>query len=161
MGHYQTAQVCLNGHTITSSLETTSTLGAKFCDQCGAETICVCPSCNAKIRGYYHMDGVIGGFGYSPPNFCFSCGKAFPWTVSKLEAAKELADEFDELTADERKKLKGAIDDLVQNSPKTEVAAVRYKKIVKKLGAGTASALREVLIDVLSEAVKKSLFGGS
>ncbi|UTW51906.1 DUF2321 domain-containing protein [bacterium SCSIO 12827] len=159
MGTYRTAQVCMNGHSATSSLETSPELAEKFCSDCGAETISTCPSCQAKIRGDYHVPGVFGMGGYTPPNFCHECGTAFPWARAKIDAAKELADELDELSDDEKEKLKSTIDDLVVAGPKTEVAALRYKKLVGKVGMATASALRSILVDVASEAAKKLLFG--
>lgn len=160
MGTYRTAQVCLNGHSVTSSLEISPELAEKFCSDCGVETISTCPNCQAKIRGYYEVPGVFSMGGYTPPNFCHGCGTAFPWARAKIDAAKELADELDELSDDEKEKLKSTIDDLVVAGPKTEVAALRYKKLVGKVGGATASALRSILVDVASEAAKKLLFGG-
>jgi hypothetical protein len=69
-----------------------------------------------------------------------------------------LADELDELDEAERDKLKGSLDDLVKDSPQTEVAASRFKKIMGKLGTQSASALKSIVIDVVSETAKKALF---
>jgi len=159
MGIYRTAQICLNGHSTTSSIDEYPELGEKYCSKCGVETISECPTCQNNIRGYYHVEGVYGGSEYSPPNFCHACGNLFPWTASKVDSAKELADELEELNAEERETLKVTISDLLTDSPKTEVAAVRYKKLAKKLGTGASSALRSILVDVASEAAKKALFG--
>jgi hypothetical protein len=132
---------------------------SKYCSQCGASTITTCDNCGERIRGYYHITGVISLQEYESPSFCHSCGKPFPWTLSKLEAAKELANEMDELSLEERERLKMSIDDLVASNPKTEVAAVRYKKIMSRVGREAAASMRSILTDILSEAAKKALFG--
>ena len=69
-----------------------------------------------------------------------------------------MADELDELDEAERDKLKGSFDDLAKDSPQTQVAATRFKKIMAKLGTQSASALKSVVVDVVSETAKKMLF---
>jgi hypothetical protein len=120
-----------------------------------------CENCRTPIRGKYHVPGVVDLTGYEPPipTFCHECGKPYPWTTSRLTAAKELADEFDELDVEERDKLKSSLDDLVRDSPRTEVAATRFKKIAGKLGRSSYEAIKSVATDVLSETAKKLLFG--
>jgi hypothetical protein len=62
------------------------------------------------------------------------------------------------LDDDDRKKLKESIDDLVKDSPATQLAGTRVKKILGKLGKESAGAIKSVIIDVLSETAKKILF---
>ena len=119
----------------------------------------ICPSCNVQIRGYYHTGYPIFS-DYRKPSYCHNCGTAFPWTVSSLEAARELADEFDTLTQEEKEQLKNSFPDLVKNTPKTTVAETRFKKLMKKAGSEAYDGMKSILIDVVSEAVKKSVFGG-
>ena len=160
MGVYRTAQICQNGHVITSA-DTSPGLSAPFCRQCGSKTITKCPDCSANIRGYYHVDGVVSlGEHYGAPAFCHACGKPYPWTAAKLEGARELADELHELTTEEREKLKGTLDDLVRDTPRTQVASTRFKRIMSKVGASSASAMRDIIVDVLSESAKKMILGG-
>jgi hypothetical protein len=45
-----------------------------------------------------------------------------------------LADELDELSPDDKELLKGSLDDLVADTPRTPLAATRFKKLVAKLG---------------------------
>ena len=92
------------------------------------------------------------------PNYCLKCGKPYPWTEKRLRAAKELADEFEELDQADRDKLKESLDDLVKDSPATEVAGKRVKKIVAKLGKESADAIKSIIIDIVSETAKKILF---
>ena len=119
-----------------------------------------CASCNTPIRGYYHVPGVIGFYDYQKPSYCHNCGTAFPWTVSSLEAAREFADELDVLTQEEKEQLKNSFPDLVKNTPKTTVAETRFKKLMKKAGSEAYDGMKSILINVVSEAVKKSMFGG-
>jgi hypothetical protein len=159
MDGYDVAQICLNGH-VTNEMSTRyPQFNKQFCEKCGERTIRQCPSCNSQIRGVYHMDGVLGGIDYSPPGFCFQCGDAFPWTTSRVEAAKELADSFDQLSEVEREQLKASVDDLIRENTRTPVAQSKFRKVLAKVGKEGVDGMRNILVDVLSEAVKKSVFG--
>ncbi|MDR7451568.1 MAG: DUF2321 domain-containing protein [Armatimonadota bacterium] len=162
MGYYDVAQICLNGHTITRSARSSPEFTKKFCPECGEQTITTCPRCNQPIQGEYHVEGVaaIGFKDPPPPNFCHNCGEPYPWTERKIQSAKALADEFDDLSSSEREKLKQSLDDLYRDTPQTEVAAVRFKKIMAKVGKESYAAMKEIIIGVLSEAARKSIFGG-
>src|SRR6266851_5508862 len=124
---YDTAQICLNGHVISQFAVSQPQGSQKFCQSCGAATITNCQNCNTPIRGYYHA-GVVGMFGYSAPGFCHNCGAAYPWTEARVTAAKELSDELDDLSPEEKETLKNSIDDIVRDSPSTTLAATRFKK---------------------------------
>ena len=153
---YDTAQICLNGHTINDASVSYPQSNMKFCDRCGAATITACPDCKAPIKGYYHVPGVIGGgFDYSPPSFCPNCGIPYPWTNAKLKAAKEFAHELDNLNEDEKTILEKSLEDLARETPNTQVAAIRFKKLVAKAGRGAAEGFKSILVDVLSETAKK------
>lgn len=158
--YYDTAQICTNGHLINTMAASSPQSNQKHCAECGASTIMVCPSCNAAIRGYHHVPGVIGFFNFHKPSYCYDCGQAYPWTASSLEAARELADELEGLNLEEREQLKNSFPDLVKNTPKTVVAETRFKKIMKKAGSEAYDGMKSILVDVVSETVKKSVFGG-
>lgn len=158
-GHYDVAQICENGHVITARARGRANLNQDFCDTCGARTIVSCPSCSTDIRGHYHVPGVIGFGGYSAPAYCHSCGKPFPWTESSMAAAEELVEEMGELTSEERELLKRSLHELVRETPKTRVAETRFKRLMKKAGSDGYDAMRSVLTDVVSETVRKTLFG--
>ena len=64
---------------------------------------------------------------------------------------------MDGLTDDERDTLKNSIDDLSSDSPRTELAAHRFKRILGKVSRSAAPVLRSIVIDVASEATKKLL----
>jgi hypothetical protein len=131
----------------------------KYCSDCGEQTITACPSCGTNIRGYYHVPGVFNFSDYHAPSYCFNCGEPYPWTIARLEAASDLADELDGLTADEKEKLKYSLPDLVKDGPRTTVAETCFKKIMKKAGSEAYEGMKSILVDVVNEAVKKSVFG--
>ncbi|PGF06488.1 hypothetical protein COM59_24210 [Bacillus pseudomycoides] len=156
---HDTAQICLSGHIISDSVTIHPKRKQDFCDKCGEETIMFCQGCNANIRGEYHEPNA-GDMSakYTLPDYCYSCGKPYPWTESALEAAKELAKEVEGLTPDEQEILSQSIDDIVKNGPKTAVATTRFKKLATKFSSGIGNAFREILVDVVSESVKKTLW---
>jgi hypothetical protein len=155
---YDTAQFCINGHCITSCADTSPEFTQSFCSTCGAKTTKTCPGCQAKIRGYFHIPNVFGSVDIRTPGYCHNCGQAYPWTAASLDAAKQLTDELDELTPEDRITLKGALDDLVRETPRSQVAIVRFKKILPKAGKVAAEAFKKLLIDVVTEAAKKQLW---
>ncbi len=155
---YDTAQVCLNGHPINSMARLSPQRNQKFCSKCGAQTITECQLCKAPIRGYYHSNVTVIGFEYVPPKFCDNCGKPYPWTDLKLKAAQELIDEAEKLTDREKDILKQSLDDLVRDTPNTQVAVLRFKKLAAKAGDVVLGGLRDIMVDVASETAKKILF---
>ncbi|MGO8837570.1 MAG: DUF2321 domain-containing protein [Limisphaerales bacterium] len=159
MGFYDTAQVCKNGHAISGYYNKYPDHRQAFCDKCGEVTITQCENCGNAIRGGYHFDGPVVPPPYQPPNYCHACGRPYPWTIRKIEAAKEFADDLDELTLEDRDKLKKSLDDITVDTPKTEVAATRFKRIMTKVGKESATAMKTIVTDVLCEAAKKTIFG--
>ena len=160
MPHYALALICTNGHVITSLLDVNRQHSQKFCTQCGAPTIAVCAACGKPIRGsYYDPNWQLDYDGtYNKPAFCHNCGRPYPWTDSKLRAARALSDELDNLTPDERDLLKKSLDDIVRDTPQTTLSALRFKKIAAKAGLTAANALRDILVDIVSEAAKKVIW---
>ena len=157
MGRYFTAEVCRNGHSTTDNIEKYPERREAYCSECGAETITACPTCNTSIRGDYQVPGITVISKYYPPAHCFSCGKPFPWAAAKAAAAQDLAAELEGLSEDEREMLRQSIGDLIQDTPRTEVAAVRVKKILKKAGGLALGSFQKVLVDIASETAKKAL----
>jgi hypothetical protein len=92
------------------------------------------------------------------PGYCHSCGNPFPWTVAGIEAAKILISEMDELSEPDKETLKSSLGDLVSDTPKSAVAAERYKKIVKKLAAESGAALKQVAVGLIVETWKKIVY---
>ncbi|MBN8658226.1 MAG: DUF2321 domain-containing protein [Anaerolineae bacterium] len=161
MESYDIAQICLNGHVITDRLKRAPDRAQKFCDKCGEPTISQCQSCNALIRGYYHIPGsfIISNTS-SAPGYCYECGKPYPWIERKLQAAWELADELEELSEEEKQKLKSSLEEVTRDTPKTEVATTKLKKLLSKLGKESYQLVKQTLVEIATEAAKKALFGG-
>lgn len=157
--HYDVAQVCQNGHVINSMARDYPNSNQDHCDKCGAATLMACPDCHTAIRGYYHVPGVMGFDHYTAPSFCYKCGKPLPWTATGLRAAEELAAELEGLTDEERDSLKKSLNDLVRETPSTRVAETRFKKIMKKVGKDGYESMRSILTDIVSETVRKTVFG--
>lgn len=157
---YDIAQICTNGHIISWRTVSSPVHKRNFCNECGAATITKCPNCDADIRGYYHVAGVISLYPDDtiPPMFCDNCGKEYPWTEARLAAAQELARSLESLTEEEKEALAQSVEDLVRNTPKSTVAANKFKSIIAKTSVGVAESFKSILTDILSEAIKKSLW---
>jgi hypothetical protein len=151
----------MNGHMVNGATRQRPGNNQAFCEKCGQKTITQCPHCNKNIKGDHWLSGRHRMGVTSPATvtaFCQYCGKAFPWTESRIAAAKTLADETEGIDSQEKELLKEAIDDIVRDTPQTIVATSRFKKIMTKAGKETTQAFRAILVDVLSEAVKKAIW---
>lgn len=152
---FDVALICQNGHIVTAYSQTMPEFNEKFCSKCGSSTLSKCPDCAADIRGKYNSPGVVNMNSLKLPKFCHNCGNAYPWTKSRIDAAKEFTDELDALSLEEKTELKDAIDKMVVDSPSTEVAASKFKKLATKAGKTAGDALYKIVIDITSEVAKK------
>jgi hypothetical protein len=157
MGQYDIAQICENGHIITSMFQSYPEFGRKFCQECGAPTIIACPKCSKPIRGYYRVEGFLGSSEIDLPNFCGECGAPYPWTETALSELHEIARMVEGLRDEERDRLEAAIDDLVRDSPRTERAVLIVKTIAPKLGQEAWGAMKALLVSVATEAAKRGM----
>lgn len=156
MGTYRVGQACLNGHAITDDVS--SGLASEFCSQCGAGTIQKCPDCETFIRGHFHVEGVIGlGSVWTPPNHCHACGKPYPWTQAKLDAAKEMAEAIEELTEHERDVIAELMPHIIEETPRTKPAGFKLAAIVGKLSGPAKEAFKGLLNEIAIDAGKSSL----
>jgi hypothetical protein len=152
---YDTAQVCENGHLITNRAESAPQYRQEYCSKCGAKTITHCTHCQGKIRGHLHRSGMRETL---VPKFCHHCGEPYPWTEKGIQSARDLLAEVDLLTGEELASLSDSLNDLVRDTPGTPVAVSRFKKFLPKAGREVADAFRSLIVDIASEAVKKSLW---
>jgi predicted RNA-binding Zn-ribbon protein involved in translation (DUF1610 family) len=74
-------QVCRNGHVITDLLNSYPDRGLFHCDRCGAQTVDRCATCGEPIPGAIYVPGLPPAGSCPAPNYCASCGAAFPWTT--------------------------------------------------------------------------------
>ncbi len=159
---FDKAQICLNGCVINSRSSEAPELNASYCIHCGAQIIDKCPNCQEPIRGmtsfYNEAFNYWNTCGFNFPRHCHGCGSPYPWTEKALQAATILIQEADELTPEEKAAFKENINELTADTPMTPVATHRIKKVLSKLGQGTADAIGKIIITVVTEATKQALF---
>lgn len=154
---YYTMQVCENGHVVEERLEE-QTCEMAFCEECGAKNISACPTCGTSIKGEEIIGIATIGFEPEPPKYCYKCGDPFPWTRASLEALKELAELDDSLDEGDVKDLAVSAEEILSETPKTKVAAIRFKKILSRAGSETATAARELFVDIVAETAKRTIW---
>lgn len=160
MGVYRTAEVCPNGHVTTDSADAYPEHREKFCSKCGEATMTQCQNCATSIRGDYHVEGVFGfGGEYAPPAYCHNCGRAFPWTERKVNAATDLVEISGKLSSEELAQFRADLSEMTKESPRLLVASTRFKQTMAKVGSAVAGGVRDIVVDVLSEAAKKAIWG--
>lgn len=158
-GSYDIALICLNGHVISASLIGNQQDLVNHCTQCGAKAIAHCPACQKPIRGEDTYPGVInyGHDDYVRPAYCHECGMPYPWTEAYIQAAVELIN-MSGINDGEKNSLKSDLPHLLVDTPRTKVATTRMKLFLKAAGKDVSAAMREILVDVVSEGIKKALF---
>jgi|AntAceMinimDraft_17_1070374.scaffolds.fasta_scaffold83186_2 hypothetical protein len=154
---YDIAQICINGHPINSSSTTYPQYNQDYCDKCGAKATTICVVCRTSIRGSYHHPDIVPNI-YIPPSYCYKCGHPFPWTEQKIQVAIELSKEEGQLTDDDVKELEESIKEIISDTPRTQLGASRFKRMMNKLGKPTAQAVRDILVDLVSETAKKIIW---
>src|SRR5450756_713310 len=117
---YRTGLVCLNGHVETTWMEIAPP--TPYCSICGEPTISACPDCDAPIRGM--IEGIVPLADEPAPQFCYNCGKPYPWTGRALEAADELVNDLENLS-DEEKELLMKLS-LIHISEPTRLGMISY-----------------------------------
>lgn len=83
MSYQDIQQVCLNGHQITDSHNSSPEHRQDFCTECGAATITACPECRNPIKGDYITPGVFVACSTPVPEHCEHCGTSFPWAKNR------------------------------------------------------------------------------
>lgn len=146
------AQICLDGHIINPFFNRFPQFNKKFCDICGKETITKCPNCDSEIQG----DPILKD---SAPNYCYSCGKPYPWTETKIKVTQELIQELEDISKEDKEILIRSINDIVIETPKTNLAVTRIKKVFNNCTEQILKILYKVFIDIASETAKKLIKG--
>jgi len=99
-----------------------------------------------------HMNNLV-----EASNLLRAVGDYLPRLLA-VRAARDLVDALEGLRKEEKQELKQSIEDIVGDTPQTAVAATRFKRYVTQAGKAAAGGLRSILIDVVSETVKKLLW---
>lgn len=155
MGYYENATICINGHVASSDTANYR----KHCKQCGQETISVCQKCDSSIQGYYFVPGIIGFSDYNRPSYCHDCGSPYPWTEQLINNAIELISLDEELPSDIKDVIKSSLPDLIVETPSAPLAVAKYRKYMSQANDYTRDGIKNLLIDIVSETIKKSLWG--
>ena len=79
---------------------------------------------------------------------------------AKIEAARKLISQADQLSASEKEDFGNAVADLAKESPRTAVAVEKFKKYSAKAGKAIGDGVWRIVLDVGSEAAKKILLPG-
>jgi hypothetical protein len=158
---HSTQRACLNGHVISNEADEEEGMTGQvqvWCHSCGSATIDRCPACGGKLRGQKKYAAYVAK--PKPDAYCLHCGKALPWTERHLEAVREVANYIEVFTDEERNMLADILPDLVsqESTPRTQIGIVKMKLLFKKGGSIFFDAANKILVDVVSEAVRKSLF---
>jgi len=77
-----------------------------------------------------------------------------------MKALEELAQITDTLDDNDRSTITTLLPDLLVDAetPRTPVAAAKFKKVLKKGGAAFTASARELFVDVSATVIKKVLF---
>ncbi len=149
---YDIGLACKNGHGINGKATTNPEFNTKFCSKCGEETLSQC-ECGEPLRG-----GLLNvASSYDPPAHCTGCGKPHVWTTRRAEALTSLIAEVDEFSPEETKTLTESVPDLMVETPKTEVAVIRFKKAIGRLGPAAANFVKDALKEILIGSVLKKM----
>ena len=151
---YDVMQVCLNGHQITDSAEVLPDTMKPFCPDCGEKTIAACPECNAPIQG--HMKDVSSSRPVPVRNNCYQCGTAYPWRQHALAAAAVEVVGV-ELEGQEAKDAAALIAAVSVETSRTELSALKLKKLLSKLSKPIYDVSIKIVSDVASDTAKKVL----
>lgn len=153
---YYNATICLNGHVLSAYKPNFQ----KRCSKCGTETYSNCTNCQAPIHGEADIEGsfVFGKNSYDLPYYCYECGTPYPWTQKILNNAVELLSLDDDLDDASKELIKNAIPELLVDTPTTPLAVAKYRKGIKYAGQILKDSMHQLLVDVISETAKRSLF---
>ncbi len=155
-GYYTSAEVCLNGHIINVPAKNLS----QFCHECGKDIIRKCPKCESPIKGnYVDNNEILNSKFFKLPKYCDSCGTPYPWIQSKIDAVESVLKDTKKLNQKEKQEFENYIPDLIINTPKTEIASLKAKNLMEKVGPVLSDMLKNILIDIVLEVVKKTIWG--
>jgi hypothetical protein len=154
---YDTALICLNGHLINPAARLHPQHNRDFCTQCGAKTIQRCPSCSADILGEYHYPNVVSLEPFPVPSYCHKCGARYPWMETKIQDARRRIKELKSLSDEDKDVLLMILDDLIRQTPETELAVERFKNLLRGIRPDVRVLIKEILSGVATDLAKKTL----
>ena len=158
---YGTAIICRSGHVVNACVQSQREEHHAYCSKCGSDVITACPSCEASIPGAR----IVPRVDITPPRlkfapkYCPQCGSPYPWTQQAIEAAVDLIIESNRSLEASRQKIEQTLVDVVRETPRTAVAVARIREWLADASAASAAAFERVLTNVVSDVVKRAIFG--
>lgn len=137
------AFICENGHVISTESRECS---KKFCSACGKPVVSTCESCGSKIPGR-PVHEYEWGAPYIVPSYCEKCGKPYPWVTAALASTILAIRESKEFSQVEIQQIESILPDVICETPKTQLAAVRIKNAIEKGKDFAANILKQFVID--------------
>ena len=114
-----------------------------------------CPTCKAAIQGFYHIQGVFSFREPPVPNNCHQCGTAYPWRQAAIANAIEVLQM--ELEGHDAASIPELVAAASTEVPGTQIAALKLKRNLPKIGKATYDVAIKVISDIASETAKKTL----
>ncbi len=156
MSYYYHA-ICMNGHSISDTLRNLEGID-KCCTKCGQAVITRCPTCGETIRGYEQFDFVSVNRKIYIPSYCHECGNPYPWTKSAIEAVQLVLEEEKDFVIDaDRAGLIEVLPDLMDETPKTSLAILRFQKVMSNCGEFAKQALMQFAVEFGCALAKQKL----
>ena len=142
-------QVCRNGHQIEGPL-------VKYCPRCGTDTISQCPKCHSNLSGISKSSSnEREERNIKLPYYCHSCGDPFPWTVTTMETLEELYKGIDALNEEGKRVFIKDIEEIIKDSPKAKVAAIRIRTLIERIPPIAAKIVSDMITDISSDSIRK------
>lgn len=155
--YYRTAQICENGHVLTSDFTNTDK-EVSFCPECGAKTITACPRCGKSIRGNGVYANIAVTSPYRRPSYCHACGKPYPWTERAISRAEQIMD-ASELSVIEKNEIISSLEQIASDSPGARISAEKVKEASDRIGGILGKSLVEITVGIGSKVIGKILLG--
>jgi hypothetical protein len=108
------------------------------------------------IRGHYHVSGVFSLSKTPVPKHCIKCGGAYPWQEAAIQNLAEVLREGG-LSEEDVAKAESSLPDVIADTPKTEGASLRLKRLLGTLGKPAYDIAVKVISDIASETAKKTM----
>lgn len=158
-GKYDTAQVCMKGHVVTTTSEFSPERMSDFCEKCGEKTMTHCSECGSPIRGYYSSLDLPYVTEYKLPKHCGGCGAPYPWTERMTRTLIGAVEECKEIGPNDLSKLRKSAADIVSNTPKTKQASILMASLLVKMSKNHQDVIKDLLVKFACEAAKDLILG--
>lgn len=160
--------ICKKGHIQISTLDTDESCENHFCPLCGSEVVENCFFCASPIPGGYakitsKLQNLVTGEKMKRitkyknteiPNYCYQCGKPYPWTEKFLKDYRELLELNLESEVELQDKIYNATVEVLQNQSDIKNISVQ---LLKSYLNKTTRVTKELLLNTLSTICSESL----